>query len=252
MLTNNFVPCNGRFPTLIAVLTMFFGGSRGGVAIAVMLTGLIVLGVGCTFLVSRLLSATLLKGVPSTFALELPPYRVPQVGQVLVRSVLDRTLFVLGRAVAVAAPAGLVIWLFANVTVGGQSVLKWCTGFLDPFARVFGLDGGILTAFLLGLPANEIVVPILLMAYLSGGTLVEMESLTEMRDLLTANGWTGVTALCTVLFCLLHWPCSTTLLTIRKESGSWGWTAVAFLLPALVGLGACLVVATTARLLGLG
>jgi len=252
MLTNNFVPCNGRFPTLIAVLTMFFAGSRGGGTVALMLTGVIVLGVVCTFWVSRLLSVTLLKGVPSSFALELPPYRVPRVGQVLLRSVLDRTLFVLGRAVAVAAPAGLVIWLFANVTVGGQSVLAWCTDFLDPFARVFGLDGVILTAFLLGLPANEIVVPIILMTYLSGGTLVEMESLTEMRNLLVANGWTGVTALCTVLFCLLHWPCSTTLLTIRKESGSWGWTAAAFLTPTLVGLTACLVVATAARLLGLG
>ena len=194
MLTNNFVPCNGRFPTLIAVLTMFFAGSRGGGTVALMLTGVIVLGVVCTFWASRLLSATLLKGIPSSFALELPPYRVPQVSQVLLRSVLDRTLFVLGRAVMVAAPAGLIIWIFANVTVGGQSVLAWCSGFMDPFARLFGLDGVILVAFLLGLPANEIVVPIILMAYLSGGTLVEMESLTEMRNVLVANGWSGVTA----------------------------------------------------------
>lgn len=252
VLTNNFVPCNGRFPTLIAILTMFFaaGGEGGGLGAALMLTGVILLGVLCTFGASKLLSLTVLKGVPSSFALELPPYRAPRVGQVIVRSVVDRTLFVLGRAVAVAAPAGLVIWLFANVTVGGQSILAWCTGALDPFARLFGLDGVILMAFILGWPANEIVVPIMLMAYLSGGTLVEMNDLTALRSLLEANGWTGVTAVCTLLFTLLHWPCSTTCLTIRKETGSWKWTAVAVLLPTAVGLGACFIVATLARLLG--
>lgn len=251
-LTNNFVPCNGRFPTLIAIISMFFvvGGKGSGLGSALLLMGVILLGVGCTFGASKLLSATVLKGVPSSFALELPPYRAPRVGQVIVRSVLDRTLFVLGRAVAVAAPAGLVIWLFANVTVGGQSVLAWCTGFLDPFARLFGLDGVILMAFILGWPANEIVVPIMLMAYLSGGTLVEMNDLAALRALLEANGWTGATAVCTLLFTLLHWPCSTTCLTIRKETGSWKWTAVAVLLPTAAGLGACFIVATLARLLG--
>ncbi len=250
ILTNNFVPCNGRFPTLIAVITMFFvtGQAGGGFQAALMLTGVILLGVLFTFWTSKLLSMTLLKGVPSSFALELPPYRVPRVGQVLVRSVVDRTLFVLGRAMVVAAPAGLIIWLFANVQVGGISILAHCTGFLDPFAQLFGLDGVILMAFILGLPANEIVVPIIIMAYLSGGTLVDMENLTALRELLVNNGWTWVTAVCTVLFSLLHWPCSTTCLTIRKETGSWKWTAVSFLLPTVMGLLCCFLVAQTARL----
>lgn len=253
ILTNPFVPCNGRFPTLIAIITLFFlsDGEGSGLASAALLTGVIALGVLVTFWVSKLLSHTLLKGMPSSFALELPPYRMPRVGQVLVRSLLDRTLFVLGRAVLVAAPAGLVIWLFANITVEGQSVLAWCAGFLDPFARVFGLDGVILMAFLLGLPANEIVVPIMLMAYLSGGTLMEMEELSQMGAVLRENGWTEVTAVCTVLFCLFHWPCSTTCLTVRKETGSWKWTAVAVFLPTAVGLLACFLVASGARLLGL-
>ena len=185
ILTNSFVPCNGRFPTLIALITMFFVGTAGGlwqgVASSLLLTGTILLGVIMTFGVSRLLSNTLLKGMPSAYALELPPYRRPRVGQILVRSVLDRTLFVLGRAVAVAAPAGLVIWLCANVTVGGTSILDWCTGFLDPFGRLLGMDGTILMAFLLGFPANEIVIPIILMSYLSTGTLQDTGSLGALR-----------------------------------------------------------------------
>ena len=194
ILTNNFVPCNGRFPTLIAIISMFFVGVNAGpgksLLAAVMLTGVILLGVVMTFWVSRLLSATILKGVPSSFTLELPPYRRPRVGQVIARSVLDRTLFVLGRAVAVAAPAGLVIWLCANVQVGGVSVLAHCTGFLDPFARLLGLDGVILMAFILGFPANEIVIPIIIMSYLSTGTLLELDDLGALHELLVRNGWT--------------------------------------------------------------
>lgn len=212
ILTNNFVPCNGRFPTLIAIISMFFVGVNAGpgksLLAAVMLTGVILLGVVMTFWVSRLLSATILKGVPSSFTLELPPYRRPRVGQVIARSVLDRTLFVLGRAVAVAAPAGLVIWLCANVQVGGVSVLAHCTGFLDPFARLLGLDGVILMAFILGFPANEIVIPIIIMSYLSTGTLLELDDLGALHELLVRNGWTWLTAVCTMLFSLMHWPCS--------------------------------------------
>ncbi len=253
ILTNNFVPCNGRFPTLIAILTMFFlPAGKSGFWAALLLAGVIFLGGLFTFWSSKLLSMTLLKGVPSSFALELPPYRIPKVGQVLFRSIVDRTLFVLGRAVAVAAPAGLVIWVFANVEVGGLSILTHCTRFLDPFARIFGMDGVILMAFLLGLPANEIVVPIMLMAYLSQGGLVEMEDLTALRALLIDQGWTWVTAVCTLLFTLFHWPCSTTCLTIRKETRSWKWTAVSFLLPTLMGFAACFLVATAARLFGGG
>ena len=215
-----------------------------------LLLGVLVLGVGGTLLCSRLLSATILKGLPSSFALELPPYRKPRVGQILVRSVLDRTLFVLGRAVAVAAPAGVLIWVMANVEVGGTSLLGHCTGFLDPFARVFGLDGVILMAFILGWPANEIVIPIMLMAYLSTGTLVEFGDLTSLRALLIEQGWTLGTAICTIVFSLFHWPCSTTCLTVWKETKSVKWTLLAVGLPTGLGLALCFVVAMTARMLG--
>jgi len=243
VLTNNFVPCNGRFPTLIALITMFFVGVGSGAwnsfLSALLLTGVILLGVGMTFLVSRLLSATLLQGEASSFTLELPPYRKPQLGKVILRSVLDRTLFVLGRAVAVAAPAGLVIWLMANVTVGELSLLAHCAAFLDPFARLLGMDGIILIAFILGFPANEIVLPIIMMGYLAGGSLMELGSLAEMQALLVSNGWDWQTAVCVMTFSLFHWPCSTALWTVKKETGSWGWTALAAVIPTLVGMVLC-------------
>ena len=255
ILTSSLVPCNGKFPTLIALITLFFVGGRGGLLSSVegaaLLLGTLMAGVAGTLACSRLLSATVLKGMPSSFTLELPPFRKPRVGQVLVRSVLDRTLFVLGRAVSVAAPAGAVIWLTANVTVGDASLLAHCTGFLDPFARLFGLDGVILMAFLLGWPANEIVLPVMLMAYLSSGSLVEFDELAALGRLLGEQGWTWLTAACTMLFSLFHWPCSTTCLTICKETGSVKWTLMAVALPTALGLGLCLIVATAARLLGL-
>ena len=255
ILTNNFVPCNGRFPTLIAVITMFFVGTGGGagdsILSALLLTGVILLGIGTTFAMTRLLSATLLRGMPSSFALELPSYRRPQIGKVLVRSLVDRTAFVLGRAAAVAAPAGALLWLLANIQPGGVSLLTSLAGFFDPFARLMGLDGVILVAFLLGFPANEIVIPIILMAYLSQGSLIEYESLAQLQSLLVANGWSWVTAVCMLLFCLFHWPCSTTLLTIRKETGSWGWTALGALLPTGLGVAVCMLFCTFVHLLGL-
>ncbi|MGN0995202.1 MAG: nucleoside recognition domain-containing protein, partial [Butyricicoccus sp.] len=255
ILTNSMVPCNGRFPTLLTLLTVFFvTGAQGPLAsleAALLLTGVIVLGVGMTFAATRLLSATVLKGAPSSFTLELPPYRRPQLGRVLVRSVLDRTIFVLGRAAAVAAPAGALLWLAANVEIGGMSLLAHGAAVLDPFARLLGLDGVILIAFLFGFPANEIVLPIIVMAYTAQGTLTALGGITELHGLLLANGWTAVTALCTVFFCLLHWPCSTTLLTIRKETGSWGWTALACVLPAAFGMALCFLTACAARLIGL-
>ena len=231
---------------------MFFVGVNAGpgksLLAAVMLTGVILLGVVMTFWVSRLLSATILKGVPSSFTLELPPYRRPRVGQVIARSVLDRTLFVLGRAVAVAAPAGLVIWLCANVQVGGVSVLAHCTGFLDPFARLLGLDGVILMAFILGFPANEIVIPIIIMSYLSTGTLLELDDLGALHELLVRNGWTWLTAVCTMLFSLMHWPCSTTLITLYKETKSKWWTFVSAFLPAFCGALCCIIFTVLTRL----
>ncbi len=255
ILTNNFVPCNGRFPTLIAIITMFFTVGKANLiqslSSAAMLTGVILLGVMMTFWVSRLLSVTVLKGVPSSFTLELPPYRKPQIGKVILRSIFDRTLFVLGRAVVAAAPAGLVIWLMANVTIGSGTLLAHCTGFLDPFARVIGLDGVILMAFILGFPANEIVVPIIIMSYMATGSLIEIESLSELKALLVDNGWTWLTAINTMLFSLMHWPCSTTCLTIKKETQSFKWTALAFALPTVIGICVCFMVASTVRLLGL-
>lgn len=253
ILTNSFVPCNGRFPTLITLLTMFFVGAAGGAAAslwsALLLTGVILLGILVTFGVTKLLSKTVLKGVPSSFTLELPPYRRPQIGSVIVRSVLDRTLFVLGRAVAVAAPAGLVIWLLANVTAGDMSLLDHCAAFLDPFARLMGLDGVILLAFILGFPANEIVIPLIIMTYLSQGSLLELGSLAEIRTLFVANGWTWITAGSMMLFTLLHWPCSTTVLTIHKETGSWKWTALAVVIPTVLGICACMLFNGAAHLL---
>ncbi|MBE6789027.1 MAG: ferrous iron transport protein B [Ruminococcaceae bacterium] len=252
ILTNNFVPCNGRFPTLIAILTMFFVGAAGGMFSsawsALLLTLVILLGIGMTFLVTKLLSKTILKGVPSSFTLELPPYRKPQIAKTLVRSIFDRTLFVLGRAAAVAAPAGLIIWLMANVTVGDASLLSHCAAFLDPFAQLLGLDGVILMAFILGFPANEIVVPIIIMAYMAEGTLTDMSALSEMKELFVNNGWTVVTAINVMLFSLFHFPCSTTLITIKKETGSLKWTALAALIPTIVGVICCFLVNLIAQI----
>lgn len=243
ILTNVFVPCNGRLPILLTLITLFLSGQQAGPGrlfiSALSLTAFLLLGIGMTFAISRLLSCTVLKGVPSSFTLELPPYRKPQIRKVLLRSIPDRTVRVLGRAVRAAAPAGLVIWLLANLhTRNGISCLAVFTGLLDPFARLLGLDGTILAGFLLGLPANEIVIPIIVMAYSAQGNLTELSGL-PLRALLVENGWTWHTAVSTLLFSLMHWPCATTLLTIRKETGSLKWTAAAFLIPTLCGMAVC-------------
>ena len=254
ILTNSLMPCNGRFPLLLTMIALL--GAGGGVwaglpmenpALSSLLTALvltlfILAAILATLGASFLLSRTLLKGVPSSFTLELPPYRRPQPGKVIVRSIFDRTLFVLGRAVAVAAPAGLVIWLLANLTVGGESLLMHIAGFLDPLGTLMGLDGIILMAFILGFPANEIVLPIILMAYLQSGVLAPMDDKTAILSLLSANGWTVKTAVCMAVFSLFHWPCSTTCLTIKKETGSLKWTAVSILLPTGIGVLLCMLV----------
>ena len=231
---------------------MFFIGVSGGILdsflSAFLLTFLIIIGVFMTFAVSKLLSKTILKGVPSSFTLELPPYRKPQIGKVIVRSVLDRTLFVLGRAAAVAAPAGLIIWIMANVTVNDMSILNHCADFLDPFAKLLGLDGVILIAFILGMPANEIVFPIIIMAYLAQGSILELGNLSELRTLLITNGWNWITAGSMMPFSLMHWPCSTTLITIKKETGSMKWTVLSFLIPTLIGTVICFLFSNIARL----
>ncbi|MCB2312732.1 ferrous iron transport protein B [Clostridium tagluense] len=254
IITNNFVPCNGRFPTLIAIITMFFGGIIVGpvqsIISTLILTGVIILGVVLTLIISKILSKTILKGIPSNFTLELPPYRKPLVGKVIVRSIFDRTLFVLGRAMIVAAPAGIVIWAMANIHIGDLSILTHCANFFDPFARLIGLDGYILMAFILGFPANEIVVPIIIMCYMSTGSMVELDSLVKLKTLLVSNGWTSLTAVCVMLFSLMHWPCATTCLTIKKETQSIKWTLVSFLVPTITGIVICFIVASTVRLMG--
>lgn len=252
VLTNNFMPCNGRFPILIAMIMMFFAGSAFGI-ISSLETALILLLilVACVLItlgVSKLLSVTVLKGTQSGFALELPPYRKPQILKTIARSMLHRTLFVLGRAVIVAAPAGAVIWLTANIKIGDCSVLRYCTDFLDPFGRFIGLDGVILTAFILGFPANETVIPIIIMSYTASGVLTEYSGYPELLSLLSANGWTVTTAVCMTVMTVLHFPCSTTCLTIKKETGSLKWMLLSMAIPTVLGITVCAAIANIMRI----
>ena len=240
VLTNSFTPCNGRFPTLIALTGIFF--ASGGLGQAAVMTGLILFSAGVTLAVTKLLSVTLLRGESSPFVLELPSWRPPRVSQVLLRSLLDRTLSVLGRAAAVAAPAGALLWCLANIQLGEGSLLTHMAAALEPLGRFLGLDGAILLGFILGLPANEIVLPVIIMIYTAGGSLAEIGDTAALGVLLAQKGWTAVTAACVMLFSLLHWPCSTTLLTIKKETGSLGWTVLGAVLPTAVGIVICALV----------
>ncbi len=244
ILTNAFVPCNGRFPFLITIASIFIGSFASGFSASLLSTFtvllVIILGIYLTLVISKILSKTILKGVPSSFILELPPYRKPQIGKIIVRSLFDRTLFVLGRAIAVAAPCGIVIWLFSNIYINNVTILTLVANFFDPFAKLMGLDGYIITAFLLGIPANEIVLPIILMSYMSKGTLVNIEDISTISNILLSNGWTILTAINVMIFTLLHFPCSTTLLTIKKETGSWKWSIISFLLPTVCGIIICM------------
>lgn len=253
IVTNNFVPCNGRFPTLIAISTVFFATTSSSAANSILpaisISIMVVIGIAITLLVSYILSKTLLKGVPSTFTLELPPYRIPQIGRVIYTSIIDRTLFVLKRAAVVAAPAGAITWILANIYIGDVSIIAHIATFLNPLASAIGLDGFILMAFIVGLPANEIVLPVLLMGYLATGTLTDFSSIESLRTILAENNWTMLTALNTMLFSLLHWPCSTTLWTIKKETGSRKWTAVAFILPTIVAFVVCFITTTIYNIL---
>lgn len=256
ILTNSFVPCNGRFPFLITISTIFIGstiasGFASSVISTIIVLLVILLGVFMTLFISKILSKTILKGVPSSFMLELPPYRKPQIGKILIRSIFDRTLFVLGRAISVAAPTGLVIWLFANISIGDISILTYVANFLDPFANLMGLDGYILTAFILGLPANEIVLPIILMCYMQKGVLVDLENTYQIGQILIQNGWTLLTAINVMIFTLLHFPCATTLMTIKKEAGGLKWSVLAFLLPTVCGVVLCMVTTSIWNLVSL-
>lgn len=258
IVTNSFIPCNGRFPTLLAIITMFFAGRLSGLSPfsktlweACMLAVLILFGVLMTFFSSWFLSKTILKGLPSAFTLELPPYRRPQLFSVLVYSLLNRTLKILARAILTAAPAGLILWLMANTVISGDSLLTLFSRFMDPFAAMLGLDGTILLAFLLGIPANEIVVPVMIMAYTAQSSLTDMTDMTQLHLLLTSQGWTLSTAVSMVILCLMHWPCATTLLTIKKETHSLKWTALAFALPTGMGFLFCFLSHCIFHLIGL-
>ena len=245
MLTNCFVPCNGRFPILITISTIFIGSlvsnKYSSIVSTLVVLLIIIFGIIFSLFISKLLSKTLLKGENSSFVLELPPYRKPQFLKVITRSIFDKTIFVLGRAIAVAAPAGIVIWLMSNVFIADTNLLTYVANFLDPLGKLMGLDGYILTAFLLGLPANEIVLPLILMSYLSNGELINIENIESIGEILVANGWTILTAINVMIFSLLHFPCSTTLITIKKESGSWKWAVLGFAIPLICGIWVCII-----------
>lgn len=245
MLTNCFVPCNGRFPILITISTIFIGSlvsnKYSSIVSTLVVLLIIIFGIIFSLFISKLLSKTLLKGENSSFVLELPPYRKPQFLKVITRSIFDKTIFVLGRAIAVAAPAGIVIWLMSNIFIADTNLLTYVANFLDPLGKLMGLDGYILTAFLLGLPANEIVLPLILMSYLSNGELINIENIESIGEILVANGWTILTAINVMIFSLLHFPCSTTLITIKKESGSWKWAVLGFAIPLICGILVCII-----------
>ena len=242
ILTNVFVPCNGRFPTMITIISIFLVGINNEIFSVVILLLIILLGFLLTFITSYLLSKTVLKGIPSSFTIELPPYRRPQVGKVIIRSILDRTLFVLGRAVIIAIPAGALIWILGNIQINNINLLNHIANFLNPFGQLIGLDGVILLAFILGFPANEIVVPIMLMIYLATGELINIENLDSLKQILVNQGWTIKTAICMLIFTLCHFPCSTTCLTIKKETGSYKWMLLAIVIPTIVGFVICFLI----------
>ena len=253
ILTNVFAPCNGRFPTLIAIISIFIvsGASNkfaSSLLSALTLLGFILFSILITLIISKILSKTILKGTPSTFTLELPPYRKPKILSTIARSILDRTIFVLGRAIYITIPAGIIIWLLTNITINSNTILSYIVSFLEPVGHLIGLDGSILVAFLLGLPANEIVIPVLLMTYSELGTITDYNSLFELKNLLTSHGWTIITAISFLIFTICHFPCGTTIMTIKKETGSIKWTILAILIPTLTGFILCLLVANILRL----
>ncbi|MBI1320979.1 MAG: ferrous iron transporter B [Candidatus Hydrogenedens sp.] len=253
ILTNNFVPCNGRWPTLIMVSSLFVAAnfSPGWASLVSVgaITGVTLLGIGMTLAVSFFLSRTMLKGVASSFQLELPPYRKPQLGKIVYRSLIDRTLFVLWRAMLCAAPAGGLIWLLGAIQVGDSSLFAYLSGALDPIGHAIGLDGVILIAYIFAIPANEIVVPTIIMGYLNTTRMVELENPAQ---LFVENGWTMTTAVCLLLFCLLHNPCTTTTMTIYKETGSVKWTVLSNLIPLTVAVACCGIAAAVMRGMGIG
>ncbi len=256
ILTNNFVPCNGRFPTLIMLATVFvaagFQGWVTSLIAAATVVGVVLIGIGFTFLMSLLLSRTILKGEASAFTLELPPYRRPDILRILYTSLIDRTLFVLWRAIQTAAPAGAVIWILANLPFGSSNLAAAIASWLDPFGHLLGLDGVILLAYVIAIPANEIVVPTMMMMYLGAGMMVEGPGTAEaIRTLLIGqHGWTLLTAVNLMLFALLHNPCGTTILTIYKETKSVKWATVSVVITLGTAFLVTFLTASLARLMG--
>lgn len=252
IMTNCFVPCNGKFPaiiTIIALIFSFLNRNSNAFLSALILLAVVVLGVFMTFAATKFLSSTLLRGVASSFTIELPPYRKPKIAEVIVRSVFDRTIFVLARAVTSAIPAGMIIWCLANIQINDVSLLTFCADFLNPIGVFIGLDGVILLSFILGMPANEIVIPIMIMTYTQSTTITEMGTLSSVYLLFLENGWTIVTAICVIIFFLMHWPCTTTLLTIKKETADIKWTIISFLLPTVMGFLVCMLIAFISKAL---
>ena len=237
IITNSLSPCNGRFPLLIAIISMFF--CSNSLLSAMILLGLIAVSMLMTFATSKVLTSTVLKGVSSSFVLELPPYRKPKILSLIGDTIREKIIFVLFRAVTVAAPAGLIIWVLANINIADTTLLCKIADVFDPVGHFIGLDGVMLLAFILGFPANEIVIPIALMAYLSTGEMGDYSTLESLKTILVDNGWTWVTALCTCIFSMFHFPCSTTLLTIWKETKSVKWTLLSVLTPLLTGIIIC-------------
>lgn len=245
ILTNSFIPCNGRFPSLIAIITMFLAtGYFSSLKASIILMFIIIIAIFITLIISKLLSKIIYKNEESTFILEIPPFRKPNIKKVIVRSIFDKTLHVLTRAISIAAPFGLIIWLCANIKVGNISILKHCTNILDPIGNIFGVDGTILMALILGFPANEIVIPIIIMSYMNTSSLTDYNNLLELKNLLINNGWNTITSICSLFLILFHFPCSTTILTIKKETNSKILTFIAFLLPTITGLLICFIINT--------
>jgi len=253
IITNNFVPCNGRWPLIIILATVFVAGSFTPSVASVAAVGVVMaitlLGITVTLLVSKLLSKSVLKGELSSYQLELPSYRRPQIMRVLYTSFISRTVFVLWRAVIMAAPAGAVIWLLGNIYIDSTNLMTIIADFLKPFGNLIGLDGVIILAYIIAIPANEIVIPTIIMGYMASGEMMDIEDLDQLKALFLANGWTIVTAVCLMLFSLLHYPCSTTSFTIWKETKSVKWTVLSNLLPLTIAILVCFVVAQAARLL---
>lgn len=255
ILTNNFVPCNGRWPTLIIVATIFvaaaFPSKLAAIISALVIVGITLLGILTTFLVSAGLSKTWLKGEVSSFQLEMPPYRNPKIWRILYTSLIDKTIFVLGRAVTMAMPAGALIWILGNVSINDSTLMSYLAGFLNPIGRLIGLDGVILLAYIIAIPANEIIVPTIIMGYMSTSQMTEISDLSQLQALFEANGWTLLTAICLMLFSLLHYPCSTTSWTIWKETRSVKWTLISNLMPLSIAFLATFIVAQIGRIWGI-